>query len=44
LRVTGAGNYAAAVALNLVYSVYGIWYSDALFKQKGWRYQTPGTK
>jgi N-acetylglucosamine transport system substrate-binding protein len=26
--------------LNLVYGVYGIWYSDALFKQKGWQYPT----
>jgi N-acetylglucosamine transport system substrate-binding protein len=24
--------------LNLVYSVYGIWYSDALFKKNGWEY------
>jgi hypothetical protein len=24
--------------LNLVYSVYGIWYSDTLFKKNGWTY------
>jgi N-acetylglucosamine transport system substrate-binding protein len=24
--------------LNLVYSVYGLWYSDSLFKKNGWQY------